>query len=112
LIKDYDNRINYHLRKAIIVADALSRKTYCNATFARRIRLELHQEIRYLNPVTLNDATMAVEVEPTLEAEIKKAQLEEEKLKEIWQLIKENMTSDFTEGDNETLWLGKWLCVL
>jgi hypothetical protein len=66
LIKDYDVRINYHLVKAIIIADALSRKTYCNTTFARRIRLELHQEIRYLNLVTVNDATMAVEVEPTL----------------------------------------------
>jgi hypothetical protein len=31
---------------------------------------ELHQEIGYLNPVVMNETTMAVEVEPTLEAEI------------------------------------------
>jgi hypothetical protein len=49
---------------------------------------------------------MAVEMEPTLEAEIRKAQLEDEKLKEIWQLIKDNKTSDFTEDDHGTLWLG------
>jgi hypothetical protein len=41
LIKDYDIGINYHLGKANVVADALSRKKYCNATFARRIQPEL-----------------------------------------------------------------------
>jgi ribonuclease HI len=37
LIKDYDLGINYHPEKANVVADALSRKKYCNATFAKRI---------------------------------------------------------------------------
>jgi hypothetical protein len=37
LIKDYDLGINYHPGKANVVADALSCKWYCNATFARRI---------------------------------------------------------------------------
>jgi hypothetical protein len=46
-----------------------------------------------------------------IEAEIKKAQLKDEKLREIWQLIKENKTNNFTEDDNGTLWLGKRLCV-
>jgi hypothetical protein len=41
LIKDYDLGINYHLGKSNVVADALSRKKYCNATFARRMPLEL-----------------------------------------------------------------------
>jgi hypothetical protein len=40
-----------------------------------------------------------------------KAQLKDEKLKEIRQLIKENKTSDFTEDDNGTLWLEKRICV-
>jgi hypothetical protein len=38
LIKDYDVGINYHLGKANVIADALSRKKYCNATFARRMQ--------------------------------------------------------------------------
>jgi hypothetical protein len=59
----------------------------------------------------IHKTTSAVEMEPTLEAEIRKAQLEDEKLKEIRQLIKDNKTSDFTEDDPGTLWLGKWICV-
>jgi hypothetical protein len=81
LIKDYDVRINYHPGKANVIADALSHKKYCNTTFARRMRPELHQEIRYLNMAMVNETAMAVEVEPTLEAEIRKAQMEDEKLK-------------------------------
>jgi ribonuclease HI len=111
LIKEYDITINYHPGKANVIADTLSHKKYCNATLARRMRPKLRQEIRYLNLVIVNEATIVVEVEPMLEAEIKKAQLEDEKLKEIRQLIKENKTSDFTEDGNGTLWLGKHICV-
>jgi hypothetical protein len=75
LIKDYDLGINYHPGKSNVVADALSHKKYCNATFAKRIRPELHKEIKYLHLVIANDTTVAMEVEPTLEAEIRKGQL-------------------------------------
>jgi hypothetical protein len=37
LIKDYDLGINYNTGKVNVVADALRRKKYCNATFAKRI---------------------------------------------------------------------------
>jgi hypothetical protein len=43
----------------------------------------LHKEIKYLNPTIVNDTTVTMEVEPTLEAEIQKGQLEDAKLKEI-----------------------------
>jgi hypothetical protein len=39
LIKDYDLGINYQPGKANVIADAMSRKKYCNATFAH----ECHQ---------------------------------------------------------------------
>jgi hypothetical protein len=101
LIKDYDLGINYHPGKANVVADALSRKKYCNATFARRMQPELRREIEYLN----------LEVEPTLEVKIREGQLEDAKLKEIQQLIRDNKTSDFSEDSQGTLWLGKRICV-
>jgi ribonuclease HI len=70
LIKDYDIGINYHPRKANVVADALSRKKYCNTTFARKMQLELRREIEYLNLSMVNESKVAMGVEPTLEAEI------------------------------------------
>jgi hypothetical protein len=107
LIKDYDLGINYHLGKANVIADALSQRKYCEATFARRMQLELRREIKYLNLTIVNDATVTVEVEPTLEAEIRDGQLEDVKLKEIQQLIEDNKTSAFSEDSQGTLWLGK-----
>jgi hypothetical protein len=83
LIKDYDLGINYHPGKGNVVADALSRNKYCNATFARRMQPELRREIEYLNLAIVNEAKVTMEVEPTLEAEIREVQLEDAKLKEI-----------------------------
>jgi hypothetical protein len=70
LIKDYDLGIKYHPGKAKVVADALSRKKYCNATFARRMQPGLRREIEYLNLGMVNESKVTMEVEPTLEAEI------------------------------------------
>jgi hypothetical protein len=94
-----------------VVADALSRKKYCNATFARRIPSESRREIEYLNLGMVNETRVVMEVEPTLEAEIQEGQLEDAKLKEIRQLIQDNKTSDFSEDSQGTLWLGKRICV-
>jgi hypothetical protein len=77
LIKDYDLGINYHPGKANVVADALSRKKYCNATFARRMPSELQREIKYLNLGMVNETRVAMEVEPTLEVEIREGQLKD-----------------------------------
>jgi hypothetical protein len=111
LIKDYDLGINYHPGKANVVADALSRKKYCNATFARKMQPELRREIKYLNLGMVSETKVAMEVEPTLEVEIRKGQLEDAKLKEIRQLIRDNKTRVFSEYSQGTLWLGKWICV-
>jgi hypothetical protein len=66
-----------------VVADALSHKKYCNETFARRMQPELRREIEYLNMRMLSEAKVTMEVEPTLEVEIREGQLEDAKLKEI-----------------------------
>jgi hypothetical protein len=110
-IKDYDLGINYHPGIANVIADALSRKRYCNATFARRMQPELQREIEYLNLGMENEAKVTMEVELTLETEIWEDQVEDAKLKEIWQLIRDNKTSDFSEDSQGTLCLGKRICV-
>jgi hypothetical protein len=97
--------------KANVVADALSRKKYCNATFARRMPPELRREVKYLNLEMVNEAKVVMEVELTLEAEIQEGQVEDAKLKEIRQLIWYYKTSDFSEDSQGILWLGKRICV-
>jgi hypothetical protein len=111
LIKDYDLGINYHPGKANVVADALSHKKYCNATFAKRMQPELRREIEYLNLGMVNEAKVTMEVELTLEVEIREGQLGDAKLKQIWQLVRDNKTSDFSEDSQGTLWLGRQICV-
>jgi hypothetical protein len=59
----------------------------------------------------VNDPTIAMEVEPTLESEIREGQLEDSKLMEIQQLIRDIKTSDFSQDSQGTLWLGKRICV-
>jgi hypothetical protein len=94
-----------------VVADALSRRKHCNASFARRMQPELRREIEYLNLGMVSEAKVTMEVEPTLEVEIRESQLEDAKLKEIRQLIRDNKTSDFSEDSQGTLLLGEWICV-
>jgi len=80
LIKDYDLEVHYHPGKANIVADALSRKSYVNRLQLIFIPAELRAEIEHLNIGFVNHS-MGLEIEPTLEQEIHKSQLEDEKLK-------------------------------
>jgi hypothetical protein len=90
-----------------VVADALSRKKYCNAIFVRRMQPELRRDIEYLNLGMVSEAKVTMEVEPTLEVKIREGQLEDAKLKEIRQLIQDNKISDFSEDSQGSLWLGK-----
>jgi hypothetical protein len=68
---------------------------------------ELCQEIEYLNLSIVNDLVVAMEVVLTIESEIQEGQLEDPKLTEIRQLIRDNKTNDFSEDSQVTLWFGK-----
>jgi hypothetical protein len=107
LIKDHDLGINCHPGKANVVADALSCKKYCNTIFARTMQPELRREIEHINLGMVNESKVRMEVEPTLEAEIREGQLEDAKVKEKRQLIRDKKTSNFLEDSHGTLWLGR-----
>jgi hypothetical protein len=59
----------------------------------------------------VNESKVTMEVQSTLEAQIREGQLEDAKLKEIRQSLWDNKTSDFSEDGQGTLWLGKQICV-
>ena len=78
LVKDYDLGINYHPGKANVVADALSRKPASLNAMMESLPPELQEEIAQLNLVIV-DASLAniLEVTPTLEDEIRRAQTDD-----------------------------------
>jgi hypothetical protein len=92
--------INYHPGKANVVAAALSRKKHCNAMAAWELPPELCREFEELSLVFMNElGVVTMEVDPTLEADVQKGELEDAKILEIKQLIKSNKTCEFSEDE-------------
>jgi hypothetical protein len=74
LIKDYDMSIHYHPGKANVVADALSRKSYCNALCTEGMCKELQQELKHLNlGIVEHGFVAALEARPTLVDQVRAA---------------------------------------
>jgi hypothetical protein len=112
LIKDYDLRINYHPGKANVVADALSRRSHLNMLATRELLPEFCKEYEKLNlGWVLNAEVIAMEVDSTLEQDIRKGQLEDAKIQEIKEQIKEEKAPGFSVDEQGTLWYKKRLCV-
>jgi hypothetical protein len=112
LIKDYDLGINYHPGKANIVADALSRRSHLNMWVTRELLPEFCIEFEKLNLGWVsNTEIVEMEVDSTLEQDIRKGQLEDAKIQEIKEQIKEDKAPGFSIDDQGTLWYTKRICV-
>jgi hypothetical protein len=112
LIKDYEMEIHYHPGKANVVADALSRKSQVNMLVAHPMAYELANEFDWLSLGFLNNTQgVAIELEPTLEQDIRKGQKDDEKINEIRQLIIDGKGKDFREDAEEVVWFKDRLCV-
>jgi hypothetical protein len=73
LIKDYDLEIHYHPGKTNLVADALSQNEHVHAAIVAQLPDELVEDFRRLNlGIVAHTEGVTIEVEPTLEQEIRK----------------------------------------
>jgi ribonuclease HI len=105
LIKDYVLEIHYHLGKANLVVDALSQKEHVHAAIVTQLRDELAEDFEKLNlGIVAHTEGITIEVEPTLEQEIRKGQIGDAKIQEIKDLITEGRGPDFTEDEQGTIW--------
>jgi hypothetical protein len=67
LIKDYDLEVHYHLGKANVVVNALSRKSHCNCLSVKPMDLTLCHELERLNIEIVQQGSLAnITVEPTI----------------------------------------------
>ncbi|WVZ88116.1 hypothetical protein U9M48_034667 [Paspalum notatum var. saurae] len=105
--------IHYHPGKANVVAYALSRKSQISLLWARELPDELAIEFDRLSLGFLNktEGTVSMEFEPTLEQEIRKGQLNDEKIKEVKELIKLDKAPGFRVDVDGTVWHGDRICV-
>nr|ABA93015.2 retrotransposon protein, putative, Ty3-gypsy subclass [Oryza sativa Japonica Group] len=112
LIKDYDMGIHYHPGKANVVADALSRKGYCNATEGRQLPLELCKEFERLNlGIVSRGFVAALEAKPTLIDQVREAQINDPDIQEIKKNMRRGKAIGFLEDEQGTVWLGERICV-
>jgi hypothetical protein len=75
LIKDYDLNIHYHLGKANVVDDALSRKHYCNNLMVQKEQQALYEEMEKLSLEEVEKGQLnKLRVKYTLKDQIRHAQ--------------------------------------
>jgi hypothetical protein len=93
-----------------VVADALSRKAYCHHLVTQAP--ELSEEMRKLNlRVICRSCNHNLSVHPILDDQIKKAQMEDERLVWIKDRNSEGKAPDFRIDKDGVLWFKKRLCV-
>nr|ABA97617.1 retrotransposon protein, putative, Ty3-gypsy subclass [Oryza sativa Japonica Group] len=112
LIKDYDISIHYHPGKANVVADALSRKSYCTALCIEGMCEELRQEFEHLNVgIVEHGFVAALEARPTLVDQVRAAQVNDSEIAELKKNMRVGKARDFHEDEHGIIWLGERLCV-
>jgi hypothetical protein len=112
LIKDYDLDIHYHPDKANMVADALSRKDHAHAAMAAQLPDRLAEKFDWINlGIVAHAEGVTMEVEPSLEQEIRKGQVGEAKIQEIKDLMVEGRGPDFMKDEQGTIWFKNIICV-
>jgi hypothetical protein len=95
-----------------VVADALSRRSHVSQLVSDSMPFELCEEFDKLNlRIIANTEAMEMEVGSSLLQEIRRGQLEDEKVQEIKHNIKEEKLPSFSEDDEGVSWYKGRICV-
>ena len=116
LIKDYDIELLYHLGKANVVADALSRKSRHEAMIeALTDKPELQQQLNRLEVEVRFERNQGMlcmmEVESDLMSKIRTTQMEDDMLLRLCMDVQEGKAPGFVLQEDGALWFGKRVCV-
>jgi hypothetical protein len=112
LIKDYDLNIQYHPSKANIVADNLSRKSYCSNLMVRDEQPELCDELEKLKLEIVEQRYLnELMVKYDLGDRTRQAQRQCPELQKLKQLMRKGKASDYRVDNQGTIWLKDRICV-
>ena len=94
------------------MADALSRKSYCDSLVAKGRLPELHEEFEKLRIEACGSGYLhTLQVTYTLEEKIREAQKSCKEIQKIKNLMQEEKLQNYRIDEQGTLWLKNQLCV-
>ena len=115
LIKDYDLEILYHLGKANVVADALSRKKQASSVSAITNQREILEDLRRLDvELVVGDVEKrlaSLRLQPTLQSRILDAQKSSGARAEVMKVIQFSKSTELNVDEDGTIRYGKRLWV-
>ena len=115
MIKDYDCSINYHLGKAHVVADALSRKSSGFSTTLLTTQKEIINDLERMGiEIFMGDSQVfiaSLTIQPTLIEKIKSSQVNDAQIVKIIGEVQEGKKPEFNVSNDGVLRFGNRICV-